>query len=135
MGEHVAVRRANFEIVLRHTNTKRDIVTRSFDFALNIVRLCRYLDGHSHVGRLLLKQLLRSGTSIGANVEEGRAGQSKADFINKNAIALKEARETRYWLRLLSESGVVDQVNLDPLINEAGEISRILGAIVSRAKH
>ena len=135
MGEHVAVRRANFEIVLRHTNTQRDIVTRSFDFALNIVRLCRYLDGYSHVARLLLQQLLRSGTSIGANVEEGRAGQSKADFINKNAIALKEARETRYWLRLLSESGVVDQVNLDPLIKEAGEISRILGAIVSRAKH
>jgi four helix bundle protein len=77
-----------------------DIGDRTFLFALRIVKLCMRLSEKPGVGRTLGNQLLRAGTSIGANVEEGRAAQSRADFISKNNIALKEARETRYWLRL-----------------------------------
>ena len=82
----------------------RDIKERTFAFALEIVRLCRTLDGKRGPARTLGRQLLRSGTSIGANVEEAQAGQSQADFISKYNIALKEARETIYWLRLLDAS-------------------------------
>jgi len=77
---------------------------------------------------------LRSGTSIGANVEEAQAGQSKADFTSKYAIALKEARETIYWLRLLKESGAVKKDSVEILIQEADELSRILGSIIVNAK-
>jgi four helix bundle protein len=85
---------------------QRDIRERTFQFSLNIVRLFQDLDKQSNTARILGKQLLRSGTSIGANVEEAQAGQSKANFINKNAIALKEARETIYWLRILKASEI-----------------------------
>ena len=71
---------------------------------------------------------------MGANVEEAQAGQSRADFISKYSIALKEIRETRYWLRLMAESAIVDVHAIYPLIEEAAELSRILGAIVSRSK-
>lgn len=76
-------------------------------------------------------QLLRSGTSIGANVEEAQAGQSRADFISKYAIALKEARETLYWLRLLEKSNLIEKDLARPLIQEANEICKILGAILA----
>ena len=79
-------------------------------------------------------QLLRSGTSIGANVEEAQAGQSKADFVCKMAIALKEARETRYWLRLIRESELAEKDSVDILLKEASELAKILGAIISSAK-
>ena len=111
-----------------------DIVDRTFAFALLIVKCCQRMEDKPGIGRSLALQLLRAGTSIGANVEEAQAGQSKADFTSKVAIALKEARETHYWLRLIADSGIVDKLSLDPLIKEAGELSRILGAIVSRAK-
>ena len=74
---------------------------RTFEFSLRIIRPCQELEEQPGVARTLSWQLLRSGTSIGANVEEAQAGQSKLDFISKNAIALKEARETIYWLRLV----------------------------------
>ena len=79
-------------------------------------------------------QLLKAGTSVGANVEEAQAGQSRADFISKYAIALKEARETRYWLRLISEAELIDENAVGALIRESGELSRILGSITSRAR-
>jgi four helix bundle protein len=112
----------------------RDIQERTFAFALNVINLCRQLDGNPGVGRILALQLLRSGTSVGANVEEAQAGQSRADFISKYSIALKEIREARYWLRLMAESKVVHPSAIDPLIQEASELGRILGAIVSRTK-
>jgi four helix bundle protein len=84
-----------------------DIRKRTFDFAVRIVRLCNHLFGKPSVSRTLANQLLKAGTSVGANVEEAQAGQSRADFISKNAIALKEARETHYWLRLLVASKVL----------------------------
>lgn len=107
---------------------------RTFHFALEIIRLCQRLNSRSDVERAIGRQVLRSGTSIGANVEEAQAGQSKADFISKNAIALKEARETLYWLRLAAESEIADKARLQLLIKEAAELSRILGAIVLHAR-
>lgn len=108
----------------------RDIKERTFAFALEIVRLCRTLDGKPGTGRTLGQQLLRSGTSIGANVEEAQAGQSQADFISKYNIALKEARETIYWLRLLDASEECLDGACKTLSREAGEVTRIIGSII-----
>ena len=77
---------------------------------------------------------MRSGTSIGANVEEAQAAESKADFAHKYNIALKEARETKYWLRLICASGMAKEANIDPLIKESDEICRILGQITVNAR-
>jgi four helix bundle protein len=111
-----------------------DIVERTFRFALQIVQLCQEIDGKPGVARTLALQLLRSGTSIGANVEEAQAGQSRADFISKYSIALKEARESAYWLRLLDESNILKASPIEPLRTGVSEIGRILGAIVSKTK-
>ncbi len=75
---------------------KRDLCERTFQFAVRIVKLCQQLDRKPGAGRIIAGQLLRSGTSIGANVEEAQAGQSRADFISKYSIARKEAGETHY---------------------------------------
>lgn len=112
----------------------RDIRERALDFALRIIKLCQQLDEQHGVARTLGWQLLRSGTSIGANLEEAQAGQSKPDFISKNAIALKEARETIYWLRLLAASKIVPMERLVELQNEANELAKIVGAIIVSAK-
>ena len=84
------------------------IVEKSKSFALRIIRLYRYLCGEKNE-YILSKQLLRSGTSIGANVKEAIRGQSKADFYAKMNISLKEASETEYWLELLHESGYIEK--------------------------
>jgi four helix bundle protein len=95
----------------------KDIRERTFEFALRIIKLSQQLEEQAGVARTLGWQLLRSGTSIGANIEEAQAGQSKLDFISKNAIALKEARETVYWLRLLAASKVVSAKRLSRAFN------------------
>jgi four helix bundle protein len=112
-----------------------DINKRTFDFALRIINLCQFLN-KSYVieNNILAKQLLRSGTSIGANVEEAQAGQSRSDFIHKMAIALKEARETNYWLRLLEVSEILPKEKLGELIKESDEIKKILGSIIVSSK-
>ncbi|MBI4765915.1 MAG: four helix bundle protein [Deltaproteobacteria bacterium] len=112
----------------------RDIKERTFTFALKIIRLVQELDNRSGVCKVIGRQVLRSGTSTGANVEEAQAGQSRADFNSKYAIALKEVRETIYWLRLLKESGLTFNKDSDALIQEAGEISRVIGAIIVKSK-
>jgi four helix bundle protein len=112
----------------------RDIKERTFLFALEIVRLCQKLEKQSDVYRTLGRQLLRSGTSIGANTEEAQAGQSRADFISKYAIALKEARETVYWLRLMKETVSAKDIEVERLIREAEEISKIIGSIIVNTK-
>jgi four helix bundle protein len=109
------------------------IQERAFEFACRVVRLVEYLNRRSLAARTISRQLLRSGTSIGANLEEASAAQSKADFISKCSIASKEARETRYWLRLLTASRSVDSTRLAPLIQEADEIVAILTAILKKA--
>jgi len=114
-----------------------DIRERSFEFAVRVVKLCRYLDELSNVARPLVNQLIRAATSIGANLEEAQAGHSKPDFLNKNSIALKEARETRYWLRLILAAYRFDPKatsGIEELAIEAMEISRILGSIVSKGR-
>ncbi len=117
-----------------HVGEKRDLTKRTFEFAKCIVRLCRKLDQTAGVSRTMANQLLRSGTSIGANVEEGQAAQSRADFLSKYSISLKEARETHYWLRLLVATDIVAENYLKDLIAEANEIISILTAIVKKLK-
>ncbi|VGO12707.1 hypothetical protein PDESU_01261 [Pontiella desulfatans] len=110
------------------------ITDRSFQFAVRIVKLCQFLEKQDRVSRTLAHQLLRSGTSIGANAEEAQAGQSKPDFIAKMSISRKEARETLYWLRLLKEAELISETKLDEIIQEADELVRILTAIVKTAQ-
>jgi four helix bundle protein len=114
--------------------SRDDLPQRTFEFAKRIVKLCRALDQTPGVSRALTNQLLRSGTSVGANVEEGRAGQSRADFISKYAIACKEARESHYWLRLLVASEIVDSARLRDLIDEADQLIAILTTIIKSAR-
>ena len=116
------------------TNNVRDIRERTFEFALRIIKLCNELNKRPGVCRDISRQLLKAGTSVGANAEEAQAAQSKPDFISKNSIALKEARETHYWLRLLSAAKVIPEARLVELRDEAEEIKRILGSIVVSAK-
>ncbi len=115
-------------------STQHSIVERSFNFAVRIVKLCRFLEKQDRVSRTLANQLLRSGTSVGANIEEAQAGQSKPDFISKMSISRKEARETLYWLRLLKESDSVEADKLSEILKEADELVRILTAIVKSAQ-
>ena len=82
------------------------IVDKSYSFALKIVKVCRSLAGEYN-DKVLARQLLKSGTSIGANIHEAVRGQSKSDFIAKMSIALKESYETEYWLSLLKDSGYI----------------------------
>ena len=113
---------------------KRDLPERTFMFAQRMVKLCEALQKKPGVSRTLGQQLLRSGTSIGANVEEGQAGQSRADFISKYSIACKEARETHYWLRLLAASEVVPAPKLQSLIEETNQLIAILTTIIKKTK-
>lgn len=102
------------------------ITERTEQFAIRIIKACGFLDTGSSVSRTLSKQLLRSGTSIGANVHEAQSAQSPRDFISKLEIALKEARETEYWLKILIKSEVVELKKFQPLLQEAIEINKIL---------
>jgi four helix bundle protein len=112
----------------------QDIGERAFDFAVRIVNLCQTLDERPGVSRTLANQLLRSGTSIGANLEESKGGQSRADYLSKVSIALKEARETQYWLRLLVASDIMPETLLAPLLDESNQIVAILTVIVKKLK-
>ncbi|MBV9865844.1 MAG: four helix bundle protein [Abitibacteriaceae bacterium] len=103
------------------------IQEKSFQFALQIIYLYQELQNEREY--VLSKQLLRSGTSIGANVEEASAAQSRNDFIAKMSIASKEARETRYWLSLLQQSGLAT-VDVSDQLNSVTEIIKILTSIV-----
>ncbi len=99
----------NPKLSIRDSKLRIDLVERPFEFASSILKLCQVLDQRPGFSRTLANQLLRSGTSIGANVEEGQAAQSRADFLNKLRIARKEACETHYWLRLLASSNIVHE--------------------------
>ena len=114
---------------------KSDIPERTFEFARRVVLLCRVLDGTPGVPRTLANQLLRSGTSVGANVEEAQASQSEADFISKYSIACKEARETHYWLRLLAATNILPEQQLSDLKNECNELIAILTSIIKKMRN
>jgi four helix bundle protein len=109
------------------------IKERSYTFALMTIKLHKILISKNEF--ILSKQLLRSGTSIGANVEEALAGQSRADFLAKMSIASKEARECNYWLRLLRDSGILSHQDIRPILQESSELISILTAIVKSTKH
>jgi four helix bundle protein len=111
-----------------------DINERAFLFACRVIELSERLHKAGAVARHAGLQLLGSGTSIGANLEEARAGQTKPDFVSKVSIALKEARETKYWLRLIDAGGLAQNENLAADIREADELIAILTAIVKRAR-
>lgn len=106
---------------------------KSKSFALRIVKLYQYLREKKE--SILSKQLLRSGTSIGANIAEGKYAQSKGDFINKNSVALKEASETLYWLNLLIDARLLDDTDAtNSLKADCEELIRILVASIKTAK-
>ena len=104
------------------------VEVKSFAFAVRIVKLCRIIADRNKE-YVLSKQLLRSGTSIGANISEAEKGQSKADFYAKMNIALKEANETRYWLRLLHETEYLTDKEFDSMEKDIKEIISILVSI------
>jgi four helix bundle protein len=104
------------------------ILEKSYAFGLDIMRVSKLIREQREFD--LASQLWRSGTSIGANVEEAQAAQSRADFKSKMSIAAKEARETRYWLRLTRDGKVLPTAQVAPLIEDVEEIIRILTSIV-----
>ena len=111
---------------------KESIVQKkSFKFSLKIIDLYKNLERENEY--IISKQILRSGTSIGANIEEALAGQSRKDFIAKMAISSKEARETKYWLRLLKESKLTS-LNVDDMIDDIFELIRMLTSIVKTSQ-
>jgi four helix bundle protein len=112
----------------------REITDRTFEYALEVARLCRERQRRDDVARTLARQFLRVGTSIGANVEGAQAGESRADFVSKYSIALKETREARHWLRLLLASGDCPVGPGESALLEAEELQRIIAAIVVKAK-
>ncbi|MBI5477196.1 MAG: four helix bundle protein [Ignavibacteriales bacterium] len=111
----------------------KNIKERTYNFALQTIQIVQKLPFDTAT-KIIGRQLIRSGTSIGANVEEATAAGSKDDFTYKMNIALKEARETHYWLRLLSDSKFIDKKYIDPTITEADEIKKIIGSIVSKMR-
>ena len=108
--------------------SKSVVKDKSFDFAVRIVKLCRYLREEKKEF-VLSKQLLRSGTSIGANISEAQRGQTKPDFYAKISIALKEASETQFWIRLLHATEYLNDKEYSSLNSDINEIIAILVAI------
>lgn len=106
---------------------------KSYTFSLRIVKLFLHLK-EQKVERTLIVQLLRSGTSIGANIEEAVGAQSKKDFINEVGIAYKEARETHYWLRLLKDVQLPGSKLADSFIQDVEELKKILASIINTSK-
>ncbi len=111
----------------------RDIKERTYAFGLEIVRLSRRLPD-DRTGRVLGNQLLKSGTSIGANVQEAAAGYSREDFTYRMTVALRESRETLYWLRMIRDAGIVHEDDMRDIIKESDEIGKVLGAIIRTTK-
>ena len=109
------------------------IKEKSYSFALRIVKMHKYIINNENE-LVLSKQVLRSGTSIGANIEEAFAGQSKKDFIAKLSISLKEAFETRYWLRLLRDSEIVEKRYITSVIDDCDELISIITKILKTSK-
>jgi four helix bundle protein len=109
------------------------LLDKSFAFSIRVVKAYKYLVEEKKEF-VLSKQFLRSGTSIGANAEEAVGGQSKADFISKISIAYKEARETKYWIRLLLATDYLDESQAKSLIDDLDELLKIIGKIQITSK-
>ena len=114
-------------------NGKENVIaTKSLAFALRIINLYKYLVEKNEI--VLARQILRSGTSIGANCREARNAQSRLDFISKLNIALKEADETAYWLELLKEGDFIDQQSYESIFNDCDELVKLLTSIIKSNK-
>lgn len=113
---------------------ENNIKNKSFAFAVRVVKLYQYLTEQKRE-LILSKQILRSGTSVGAMVREAEHGQSKADFIHKFSIAQKEINETIYWLELLNETDYIDKNQFDSLNTDAVEIIKIITTIIKNTKY
>lgn len=112
---------------------EKAVQEKSFRFAVRIVKLCKFLQAEQKEF-IMTRQLLRSGTSIGANVTEAQQAQSKKDFVSKMNIALKEACETEYWLRLMYETDYLGGRAFQSIVLDCHELQKILAAIVKTAK-
>jgi four helix bundle protein len=115
---------------MKKTNAVQD---KSYAFALRVINLYRHLTTNQKE-YVLSKQILRSGTSIGANIEEALGAHTKKDFLAKLSIANKEARETRYWLRLLNDSRYIEKSAFESIFNDCEEVLKIIGAISKSTK-
>ena len=113
--------------------TDNKVEKKSFDFAIRIVKLYKYLCNEKK-DYVLSKQILRSGTSIGANVAEAQQAQSKLDFISKISIALKETAETKYWIRLLNATDYLTDNETVSILSECIELEKLLTSINKSAK-
>ena len=115
---------------------KKDNVVRekSYAFAVKIVKLAQYLTAEKKE-YILSKQLLRSGTSIGANVEEAIGGQSERDFYAKLNIAYKEARESHYWIRLLTDTAYLSSSQSQSILSDSEELQKIIGSILKTLRN
>jgi len=115
---------------------QRDIRQRAFKYSLRAIMLYHALqEAKDGAGWVIGKQFLRAATSIGANVEEAQAGETRADFVHEYGIAQKEARETIYWLGLLAEGAIIPKRRLTPLMKETEEIYAVITAIIRSAKN
>ena len=108
------------------------IIRKSYAFALDIISLYKFLEGKKEF--IISKQLLRCGTSIGANIHEAVASESRKDFIHKLGIAVKETRETDYWLNLLKDSNYISIEQFTKLISDCNELTKILNSIILTTK-
>lgn len=109
------------------------VMNKSYAFALRIIKLYKYLIANKKEF-VLSKQILRSGTAIGALIKEAEHAQSKADFINKMNIALKEANETEYWLMLLKDSNYINEKSFESIQSDSSELIKLLASIVKTSK-
>ena len=103
------------------------------DFAVETINLCRRIK-ETKKEHVLTNQLIRSGTSVGANIHESKYAQSRADFISKMQIALKECYESEYWLELLNRTGYIEDTKYKPLLNHCGQIRRMLISSINTVK-
>ena len=112
----------------------RDLCERTFLFSCDIVAFCLILGRRPGAHRQIAGQLLRAGTSVGANAEEARAAYTRREFAFKNGIVLREARESRFWLRVIAANGLAPKGTLEPLLVESSELVGIFTATVRRAR-
>jgi four helix bundle protein len=110
-----------------------DIQAKSYQFALRILKVVRALPRDAG-GQVIARQIARCGTSVGANIEEAQGSQTKREFARRMNIARSEALEARYWLRPVADAGLIPRRRLEPLIDEANELIRVLVTIVKRAR-
>lgn len=125
----------NLEFRMENLELKRDnpLANKSFAFAVRIVKLYKHLCAEKKEF-VLSKQLLRSGTSVGANISESQDAQSSNDFISKLSISLKEARESKYWIDLLKETEYLSRAETNSILNDLEEIIKLLVSIIKTTK-